>query len=138
MRYLIDTNVFLFYASDREQLNKDVLQILDDYENLIYVSSESVKEVIHLFQQGRIRTKKWNLPEDIISFIGVDIGFTINYIRHEHLQTFARLDPVKNHNDPSDRLIIAQAIAEKMPLISSDRMFEFYRKQHLNFIFNRR
>ena len=119
-------------------MNKDVLQILDDYENLIYVSSESVKEVIHLFQQGRIQTKKWKSSEDIFTFIEQDWGINVSYIRHEHLQTFARLDPVKNHNDPSDRLIIAQAIAEKMPLISSDRMFEFYRKQHLNFIFNRR
>ncbi|MCL2650826.1 MAG: type II toxin-antitoxin system VapC family toxin [Candidatus Azobacteroides sp.] len=138
MRYLIDTNIFLFYASDREQLDKEILQILEDYENQIYISSESVKEVIHLFQQGRIQTKKWKSAQNVIKFIEDEIGFVIDYTQREHLQTLACLEPVKNHNDPNDRLIIAQAIAEKIPLISSDRKFELYRKQQLHFIFNRR
>ncbi|HBK32640.1 MAG TPA: PIN domain nuclease, partial [Porphyromonadaceae bacterium] len=42
------------------------------------------------------------------------------------------------HNDPADRLIIAQAITEKMPLISSDHKFELYREYHLDFIYNKR
>ena len=41
----------------------------------------------------------------------------------EHLRTFAQLDAVEVHNDPSDRLIIAQALTEKMPVISSDTKF---------------
>ncbi|MDR1779439.1 MAG: hypothetical protein LBR50_01745 [Tannerella sp.] len=40
-------------------------------------------------------------------------------------------------NDPSDRLIIAQAITEKIPLISSDKQFPKYRKYGLAFILNR-
>ena len=40
------------------------------------------------------------------------------------------------HNDPSDRLIIAQAIIEKIPIISSDKKFPEYRKQGLEFIPN--
>jgi PIN domain nuclease of toxin-antitoxin system len=45
---------------------------------------------------------------------------------------------VAGHNDPTDRMIIAQAITEGLLLISSDRMFEHYRKQKLDFVFNRR
>jgi PIN domain nuclease of toxin-antitoxin system len=52
--------------------------------------------------------------------------------------TLASLNRVENHNDPNDRLIIAQAITEKLPLISSDRKFEHYRKQNLQFIYNRK
>jgi PIN domain nuclease of toxin-antitoxin system len=55
-----------------------------------------------------------------------------------HQKVFARLVPPKDHRDPVDRLIIAQAIAEKTPVISSDRMFEHYRKQGLDFIHNKR
>ncbi|MDR2041505.1 MAG: type II toxin-antitoxin system VapC family toxin [Tannerella sp.] len=138
MRYLIDTNIFIFYAVDRNQLDKDILYILNDCGNIIHISSESVKELIHVFQNGRIKTRRWKTPEDILYNIREDLGFTINYVKKEHLYTLARLEPVAGHNDPSDRLIIAQAITERIPLISSDRKFEAYRKQQLQFIFNRR
>jgi len=52
------------------------------------------------------------------------------------LLTFANIIPAENHGDPFDRMIIAQAIAERMPLISSDTKFYHYRKQKLEFIFN--
>jgi PIN domain nuclease of toxin-antitoxin system len=118
-------------------LGKGVHQILEDYENSIYVSSESVKELIHLFQTGKIKTKRWKHCEDIFDFVEKESNFSVKYVTREHLLTFAALDRVERHNDPNDRLIIAQAITEKLPLISSDRMFEHYRKQKLNFIYNR-
>jgi len=54
----------------------------------------------------------------------------------EHLKTFAKLEMLKNHKDPFDRLIIAHAITEKLPLISSDKQFVKFRKQDLEFIPN--
>jgi PIN domain nuclease of toxin-antitoxin system len=139
MRYLIDTNIFVFYAADDfRALDNDVLYILEDYENRIYISSESVKEAIHLYQNGRIRPKRWEKPEDIIPYIREELGCMISYVKEEHLYTLAHLDVVAGHNDPTDRMIIAQAITESLPLISSDRMFEHYRKQNLDFIFNPR
>jgi len=65
------------------------------------------------------------------------LGFKVKYVSKEHLRTFTKLDLVEDHNDPSDRLIIAQAITEKIPLISSDKKFPKYRKQGLDLIFNR-
>lgn len=44
----------------------------------------------------------------------------------------------ENHRDPNDRLIIAQAMSDKISLVSSDRKFEQYTKYGLDFIFNRR
>ena len=57
MRYLIDTNVLANFAEDN-YIPNDVLTMLDDYENQIYVSSESVKEFIQLIQTERIILKK--------------------------------------------------------------------------------
>jgi PIN domain nuclease of toxin-antitoxin system len=90
-----------------------------------------------VFQSGRIKTRRWKTPEDILYYIRDEWSITINYVKEEHLFTLSRLEPVAGHNDPADRLIIAQSITERMPLISSDRKFEAYRKQHLEFIFNR-
>jgi PIN domain nuclease of toxin-antitoxin system len=119
-------------------LDNDVCQILENSENIIYVSSESIKEAIHLFHTQRVKTNKWKVSRDIFNFIEKELGFVIKYVQKEHLITFASLDLVKDRNDPTDRLIISQAISEKIPLISSDRKFEHYRKQNLLFIYNRK
>jgi PIN domain nuclease of toxin-antitoxin system len=134
---MIDTNIFLFYSSNNQHsLSRDVLSLLDNYENRIYISSESVKEAIHLYQNGRVRPKWWKKAEDIFHYIEENLGYIINYVKKEHLRTLAKLDPVAGHNDPADRLIIAQAITEHLPLISSDRKFERYRTR--DFVFNLR
>ena len=46
MRYLLDTNIFIYAAIDRDLLSHDVKAILEDYDNTFYISSESVKEMI--------------------------------------------------------------------------------------------
>jgi PIN domain nuclease of toxin-antitoxin system len=138
MRYLIDTNIVLYFTFEKDSLSKEILEVLTDYENSIYISSESVKELIHLFQIDKIRTRKWKSAQDILHTIEHELGYAINYVKKEHLLTMARLELAPKHNDPADHIIIAQAISEKIPLISSDRKFEQYRKQKLNFIYNKR
>ncbi len=46
MRYLIDTNIFLFHVLGNNLLDENVEKIIDDYENQIYISSESVKDPV--------------------------------------------------------------------------------------------
>jgi PIN domain nuclease of toxin-antitoxin system len=134
MRYFIDTNVFIFVITERHRLKKSVSHLFDDYENQIYVSSESIKEFIHLFQQNRIKVN-FQKAEDIFEYIE-DLSYTIKYIKKEHLKTFFNLPIENTHNDPNDRLIISQAITEKIPLISSDTAFPLYRKHGLDLIEN--
>jgi PIN domain nuclease of toxin-antitoxin system len=136
MRYYIDTNIFIYLLENKSNLTKNVKALFEDYNNQIYVSSESIKEFIHLFQQNRIKasTSIKNL-DDIFEYIE-NLGYTIKYIKKEHLKTLINLPIVTNHNDPSDRLIISQAITEKIPLISSDTIFPLYRKHGLELIEN--
>lgn len=56
------------------------------------------------------------------------------------MMTYAqlRINEAQGHKDPSDHVIIAHAITEHLPLISSDTRFEFYRKQGLDLIFNQK
>jgi PIN domain nuclease of toxin-antitoxin system len=136
MRYLIDTNIFLFSIIDTERLTKKVRQILEGYDDQVYFSAESIKEIIQLLQIGKVVVKQWKKPEDAIDFIANETNFEIKYVREEHLRTLAKLPLFIDHRDPSDRVIIAQAITEKIPLVSSDKKFFLYKDYGLDFIFN--
>ena len=134
MRYFFDTNVFIYSLDETFRLKKNVLEIFEDYENQIYVSSESIKEFLHLSQQNRVQVN-YKKTGEIFEYIE-KLGYVVKYVKKEHLNTFASLPIVKNHNDPSDRLIISQSITEKIPLISSDTAFPLYRKHGLDLIEN--
>ncbi len=140
MRYLIDTNIFLYSTIDIEILNNDIRQILDDYHNTFYISAESVKELILFYRKQKNKTKYWKNETDLVLSIESDYGIKILPVKKEHLVTYAglTLNEAQDHRDPSDHIIISQAITERMPLISSDRKFHFYTKQTLNFIYNER
>ena len=90
-----------------------------------------------MVQNDKIVLKKEFRLLNIFDLIENIFGLNIKYVAKEHLNTFAKLDLVEGHNDPSDRLIISQALTEKIPLISSDTKFPKYRKQGLDLIFNR-
>lgn len=61
-------------------------------------------------------------------------------LNEEHMKTYSELtlNVGQDHKDPSDHVIIAHAMTEKLPLISDDGKFEFYRKQGLDFIYNKK
>ena len=59
MRYLIDTNIFIYVATDKESLSRNVAKILGDYENLIYVSNESLRELIVHYNNKAINFKEF-------------------------------------------------------------------------------
>ncbi|MBQ4507448.1 MAG: type II toxin-antitoxin system VapC family toxin [Paludibacteraceae bacterium] len=129
MRYLLDTNVFIDIISD-DYISKDVQAIIDDSDNVFYLSSESIKEFVHLLQNGKITIPEQYRKQrfDLFPFIEETLGIVVKYVAKEHLSTYWSMPVVEDHNDPSDRLIIAQAITERMPVISSDTKFRKYRK----------
>jgi len=137
MRYLIDSNILIFYIADDDRLSAEARDIIKDYGNRVYVPSKCVEELIYLRQSERIEIKSWKSADDVIDFITGDLNFGIKYIAEEHLRTLARLPLFPDHKDPTDRIVVAQAITEKIPLISSDRKFHYYVKHGLDFVFNK-
>ncbi|MCL2220672.1 MAG: PIN domain-containing protein [Chitinispirillia bacterium] len=136
-RYIADANIVRFYAFERGELTAEVLSILEDYGNQIYVPSKCVEELMHLWQRGKDAVKRWKSAEMIIDFI-IDSGFGIKYVAEEHLRTLANLPLFQDHKDITDRVIIAQAITERIPVISCDRKFHYYENCGLNLVFNER
>ena len=125
---------------DNSQICADVQAIIDDYDNILMTSVVCVDELIHLCQIGKITISK-NGP--IKSAIEITkwlegIGVQIVEIKKKHLNEVAGLHLYEDHRDPNDRLIIAQAISDRVPLVSSDRKFDRYIKYGLNFVFNER
>ena len=134
MRYLIDTNIFIFQATDPQQLNRDVAEILGDYENLIYISTESLRELIIHYNNKALLRKYWKTKRDMLRSITTQYGLQILPLTPDVMYTYAKMNLY--HTDPSDHVIIAQAIAMKMPLISDDNRFPDYRKEGLELIEN--
>ena len=135
-RFLVDTNV-LVNIIEKSSLNRNVKHILEDSSNKIYTCSECVKEFINLIQTGKVGGRKNRQKVDAFDFIENELGYTIKYISKEHLKTLAKLEIVDEHKDPCDRLIVAHAITEKIPIISSDTKFPNYIKYGLELIPNR-
>lgn len=138
MRVLLDTCIIVYLALEPDQLNKDVENILGDYENQLYVSMESIKELIVAYRRKGLGRRLWKCEDDIITYVKDDLCIDILPIHEEHMHTYAKLciNEQQGHFDPSDHIIIAHAITEHMPLISSDHKFDFYRNQGLDYICN--
>lgn len=140
MRYLIDTNIFVFFVADPDRLSRDVRMLLEDYDSQLYISTESVKELVVGFNNKGLFSKRWKTAEEMVNAIENEYYITILPVRKEHIMTYARmtLNDAQGHKDPSDHVIIAHAITESLPLISSDTRFPFYRSQGLELIVNER
>ena len=136
MRYLIDTNIFLFFVRESDKLSKEVSDLLWDTSNTINISSRSIEEIILLLRIGKIQASRWKETKDIFSHIE-ELGFSVDYFKKEHLLTLGKLIPIPDHKDPVDHAIMAHAITNKTTLISSDSKMRFYQKQGLDFIWNK-
>lgn len=65
MRYLLDTNIFVYAVQDRDSLSEDVAAILEDYDNTFYMSAESVKELIVAYRNKKLLNKKWKSAKEL-------------------------------------------------------------------------
>ena len=140
MRYYLDTNVLVFLLFDKDlddNLNKNTLGILADYENIFFTSSVAVCELFHLYKSGDFKTSKYKNPSEVFNAID-NVGIEIKSVTKEHLRYYSELNAIQGHKDPNDHVIIAQSISDKIPIISSDRKFKLYEKQGLQLIFNKR
>ena len=134
MRFLPDTNIFIYYATDQQRLSRDVFALLTDYDNLIYISNESLRELIVHYNNKTLLRKFWSSKEQMLREITEKYCFQILPLTPDVMYTYGKMSLY--HNDPSDHVIIAQAITMQMPLISDDNKFPPYRKEGLELIEN--
>lgn len=122
MKALLDTHTFLWWITDQPQLPPGVHNIIENTENALFVSAASGWEIIIKFQLGRLL-----LPEEPESYLLDQIrsnAFQTLPIRMEHAFRLLRLPA--HHKDPFDRMLVAQAQFENIPILTSDTQIARY------------
>lgn len=138
-RFLLDTNIVIFMISgELDNISPEVADILGDYNNELNTSSIVILELQQLYRNKKVSTRKYQSVEGFLKAVEDIFYIKILPFSKEHLSTLSKLEIVSRHKDPFDHAIIAHALTEKLTLISSDRQFEHYTKQHLDFIYNKR
>lgn len=121
MRLLLDTHILLWYLDDNENLSTPQRAQIEDRRNQVAVSAASLWEITIKVSIGKLE-----LIDDIITIENIlrQQGIEILPIQAAHLQRLLSLP--FHHRDPFDRLIIAQALAQEMTLVSNDSAFSAY------------
>ena len=120
MNILVDTQSFIWFIENDSRLPHSVKLLMEDSESLS-VSVASFWEITIKASLGKLV-----IAENIADMMDKALlnGFKILPIEREHLIELSTLDFF--HRDPFDRIIIAQSIAENMPIVSSDAVFQDY------------
>ncbi|MGL4236844.1 type II toxin-antitoxin system VapC family toxin [Tabrizicola sp.] len=114
---LLDTHILLWALADDPRLTHRARSLLERAE-IRFLSAASVWEI----EIKRALGKLW-IDGDIVDVAG-RAGFAPLAITWEHAAEAGRLPP--HHADPFDRLLIAQARIENLPILSADRQFAAY------------
>lgn len=122
MRILLDTCTFLWWITDDHRLSQRSIELISDGNNELLFSAASGWEIAIKAGLGRLdvpdpldRFVSEHLFRNHISVLPVQLSHAL------HVYTLPQL-----HRDPFDRLLVAQAQVERLPLLSSDRRLAEY------------
>lgn len=120
MRLLLDTHALLWTLGDSPRLSKRARDAIADPANENIVSAASVFEIATKHRLGKLPEADILMPDIEAALLPFDIAFLGISARHV---TYAGNLPIA-HGDPFDRLLIAQAEIERMPLVSNEKLFD--------------
>ncbi|MBK8255046.1 MAG: type II toxin-antitoxin system VapC family toxin [Polyangiaceae bacterium] len=118
MRLLLDTCALLWLADDREQLSDAALDALSKKDTQLLVSAISAFEIAVKVRKGKLAltrpVRDWFMHAvSAFSLLEIPVSSTIAVYSCEVPLT---------HNDPADRIIVATAILEGIPVVTSDHL----------------
>jgi PIN domain nuclease of toxin-antitoxin system len=120
MRVLIDTQVLLWGLQNEQKLSRRVQTLLPVAD--VWISVASLWEIITKVQVGKLA-----LPAPVGDYLSAKLkanGILVLPITFDHVKRVEGL-PL-HHRDPFDRILIAQSLEEKLPVITSDPLFARY------------
>jgi len=134
MKYLLDTHTFLWYLLKPEKLSPKVLDIINNEDTDIYVSTTSVWEIAIKVQINKLSLG--NISVYHIPNVIKQLNFTaINPDIYDYV-SFTDLATKENHRDPFDRMLIQTAIRNNLVVLSCDASFKQYEENGLQLLWD--
>ena|SRR5436309_166808 len=121
MKLLLDTHTFLWFVSGDARLSQRARRGMEHEEAELILSTASVWEMAIKAGLGRLQ-----LPGSVKEYIAEKVagGFGVLPVEWTHAAAVEKL-PL-HHRDPFDRLLVAQALAEDLPVVTDDPAFRSY------------
>jgi PIN domain nuclease of toxin-antitoxin system len=116
MRALLDTHAFIWWVTDDTRLSSTARNIITHPENILFLSAASAWEIVIKVRLGKLSLPE--LPETYIPSRLIINKFESLPIQMTHALQVFNLPAL--HQDPFDRILIAQSQVEKMPIITVD------------------
>lgn len=122
MRVLLDTHALLWWVSDDDALSHSARKLISEFENEVMISAASAWEIATKVRLGKLPDAA-DLASDFVSRMEQE-GFTLLPISPDHAIRAGLLSGP--HKDPFDRMLVAQAQAESVSVVSGDKIFDTY------------
>ena len=122
MRALLDTHALLWWLSDDPSLSKAARRFIAETRNTALVSAASAWEIATKVRLGKLDTAA-ELAADFVGHVERE-GFELLAISPDHAIRAGLLPGP--HKDPFDRMLIAQAQAEGVPVVTNELIFDAY------------
>jgi PIN domain nuclease of toxin-antitoxin system len=122
VRVLLDTQVWLWMLAAPDRLSKSSRALVVSTDTELLLSAASAWEIAIKYAIGKLTLPE--APSDLIPRLMTRTAVTPLPVHHRHALHVATLPP--RHRDPFDRLLIAQAQIEKLPILTADRSFTLY------------
>jgi PIN domain nuclease of toxin-antitoxin system len=122
MNLLLDTHTFLWAIDNHPNLSQEARVAITDGNNMVFVSAATAWEISIKKAIGKLTIPRESYMAELSAH-----RFTPLDITTEHALAIENLP--KHHNDPFDRLLIAQAQIEKLTLVTRDRRIKRYAVQ---------
>lgn len=124
MRLLLDTHIAIWVLCDSPRLRDPARGLIADQRNSVFVSAASVWEIAIKHRLNRGGPDDMPVSGSVALEAFLQTGFEILAVTGEHAAALDGLPPI--HKDPFDRLIVAQALAEPLILITNDAVVANY------------
>jgi PIN domain nuclease of toxin-antitoxin system len=116
LRVLLDTHAFLWWIGDDPRLSERAREMLSDGDNDLVFSAASGWEIAIKARLGLL-----HVPGDLNTYLFRQLTENYTSVLPVHLSHALRVHALpEHHRDPFDRLLVAQAIVEEIPLLSAD------------------
>lgn len=118
MKILVDTHIFLWALAEPEKLSKKQRDEIESPANIVYVSSVSIAEIMIKASLGKLSIEFDPVRE------AETCGFELLDFSAKSALILGTLP--FHHRDPFDRMLIAQSLSEKIPIMTGDSKIKLY------------